>query len=152
MFISRIFLICISISLISSCTQYSKMKLMTLEDDLQTNVRQFNKRFSGKMMNISVAYVSLEKRRDFLIDSNEIKEKVTFFNNSILDIQYFDGDQPVKKTTKGAKKEFNVAIVTMRYQISVLPSNQLKSIIIDQKWLLSEEQWQVEPDLSVFLK
>ncbi len=137
------------LALFSACAQYSISKL---EHDLQTNVYQFNKRFSGKMMDISVVYVSLENRRDFLIDSNKIKDNVSFFENSILDIQYFDGDQPVKITVDGAEKEFNKAMVTIRYQISVLPSNQLKTIMVDQKWVLNEGQWQVEPDLSVFLK
>lgn len=103
-------------------------------------------------MNISVIYVSFDKRRDFIIDSNVIKEKVTFFERSIVDMQFFDGDQPVKNTVKGVEKEFNKAIVTMRYKISVLPSNQLKTIMSDQLWVLNEKQWQVEPDLSVFFK
>ena len=148
-FVSSAILICLSMSLFSACAQYSKMKL---QDDLQTNIYQFNKRFSGKMMDISVPYVLLDKRRKFLTESLKIKEKVTFYDSSILDIQYFNGNQPVKITTKGAEKEFDKAIVTWRYQISVLPSNQLKTIMLDQVWVYNEEQWLVEPDLDVFFK
>lgn len=140
---------CLLLTLFSACASYSKMNL---QEDLQTNVHQFNKRFSGKMMDLSVGYVLMDKRKDFLITSNKIKEKVTFFDSSLLDIQYFNDDQPVKKTTQGAEKEFNKAIATMRYQISTLPSNQLKTIIVEQKWVVDEGLWMVEPDLDVFLK
>jgi len=140
---------CLLLALFSACAHYS---LMNLQDDLQTNVYQFNKRFTGKMMDLSAGYVLMDKRKDFLINSNQIKEKVTFFDSSLLDIQYFNDDQPVKKTTEGAEKEFNKAVATMRYQISILPSNQLKTIIVDQIWLLDEDLWMVEPDLDVFLK
>lgn len=125
---------------------------MNLQDNLDTNVYQFNKRFEGKMMDLSAGYVSQAKRKDFLIDSYIVKEKITFYDRSILDIKYLDGDQPVKITVEGPEKEFNKAIVTLRYQISVLPSNRLKTIILDQVWVLNEEQWQVEPDLGVLLK
>ncbi len=140
---------CLLFALFSACAQYS---IMNLQDDLQTNVYQFNKRFSGKMMDLSAGYVLMDKRKDFLINSNKIKEKVTFFDSSLLDIQYFNDDQPVKKTSEGAEKEFNKAIATMRYQISTLPSNQLKTIIVEQKWVVDEGLWMVEPDLDVFLK
>lgn len=140
---------CFLLALLSACAHYS---IMNLQDDLQTNVYQFNKRFSGKMMDLSAGYVLMDKRKDFLINSNKIKEKVTFFDSSLLDIQYFNDDQPVKKTSEGAEKEFNKAIATMRYQISILPSNQLKTIIVEQKWVVDEGLWMVEPDLDVFLK
>lgn len=148
-YVSKAILICLSMSLFSACAQYSKMNL---QDDLQTNIYQFNKRFSGKMMDLSVAYVLLDKRRKFLTESIKIKEKVTFYDSSILDIQFFNDNQLVKKSTDGAEKEFHKAIVTWRYQISVLPSNLLKTIIFDQVWVYNEEQWLVEPDLDVFLK
>lgn len=104
------------------------------------------------MMDISVGYVSLDKRKEFLTKAIKIKEKVTFYDSSILDIQYFNGNQPVKKTADGAEKLFDKAIVTWRYQISVLPSNQLKTIMLDQVWVHNEKQWRVKPDLDVFWK
>lgn len=148
-FLLRAVPICLALSFFSACSQYS---LMRKQDDLNTNIYQFNKRFEGKMMDLSAAYVSLAKRKEFLIDSNEIRKKVTFYDRSIVDIRYLDGDQPVKKTSEGAEKEFNKAIVTLRYQVSVLPSNQLKNLILDQVWVWKNELWQVEPDLGDLLK
>jgi hypothetical protein len=142
-------LACLLLIMLSACAKYA---LINLQDNLQTNVYQYNKRFDGKMMDLSVAFVSPPMRKDYLIDSDFIKEKVTIFDRSILDMQYFDGDQPIKKTEDGAKTEFNKAIVTLRYQISVLPSNQLKTVILDQTWVLEEERWMVKPDLDVFLE
>ncbi len=77
---------------------------------------------------------------------------MTSYDRSTVDIQYLDGDQPVKITTEGPEKEFDKAIVTLRYQISVLPSNQLKTIMLDQVWVLNNELWQVEPNLGVLLE
>jgi hypothetical protein len=142
-------LACLLLSMISACAKYT---LMNLQENLQTNIYQYNKRFDGKMMDLSAAFVVSPMRKNYLIDSDFIKEKVTFYDRSILDMQYFDGDQPVRKTADGVKKEFNKAIVTLRYQISILPSNQLKTVILDQTWILDEERWMVEPDLEVFLK
>jgi hypothetical protein len=146
---SRTILIGLWISLFSACSHYSTM---TLNDDLQANVYQFNKRFEGKMMDLSSAYVLQEKRKDFLVNSTYIKEKVTFYDSSILDIKFLDGNHPVQKTAEGAEKEVNQAIVTMRYQVAVLPSNQLRTILIDQVWMLNGEQWQVQPNLTPFKK
>jgi hypothetical protein len=140
---------CLLLTLLSACAHYS---LMTLQDELQTNIYQFNKRLDGKMMDLSAGFVSPAKRKDFLINSKAIKDKVTFYDRSIVDTQYLDGDQPVKITAEGPEKEFDKAIVTIQYQISVLPSNQLKAIMLDQIWVLNDEQWQVEPDLGALLE
>lgn len=137
------------LTLLLACANYA---LTNLQDELQTNVYQFNKRLDGKMMELSAGYVTQEKRKDYLINSKEIKEKVTFYDRSIVDIKYLDGGQPVKITAEGPEKEFDKAIVTLQYQISVLPSNKLKTIMLDQVWVLNEEHWQVEPDLGALLK
>ena len=66
---------CLLLTLLLACAHYS---LMNLQDELQTNVYQFNKRLEGKMIDLSAGYVSLAKRKDFLINSKDNKRKSHF--------------------------------------------------------------------------
>jgi hypothetical protein len=135
-----------------ACAQYSQYSIGERQEDLQAKIHQFNKRFEAKMMDLSAAYLPLNKRRQFLIDSLKIKENVAFYDSSVLDVQLFNNDLPVQIKSNGPGTEFNKAIVTMRYQMSLLPSNQVKTIIVDQQWLLEDEEWFVDPKLDNFFK
>ncbi len=142
----------LSIFLCMACAQYSKYSIGEKQNDLQTKIHQFNKRFEAKMMDLSAAYLPLDKRRQFLIDSLKIKENVAFYESSILGVQLFNDDLPVKIKSEGPDSEFNKAIVSIRYQLSTLPSNQLKTIFVDQQWMFEEDGWFVDPKLESFLK
>jgi len=133
----------------TACAHYSKVDK---KDDLQAKTYQFNKRFESKMMDLSAAYLPINKRRQFLIDSLKIKKNVTFYESSILDMQLFNDDLPVQIKTDGPDKEFNKAIVTVRYQLSTLPSNQLRTILVDQIWQWENDDWFVDPKLEEFFK
>jgi len=65
-----------------------------------------------------------------------------------LDIRLFNNAVPIPL---GAKEDFDRAIVVIRYQLAVLPSTKLKNPIIEQEWVLYQEQWVIIPDLSAFL-
>ena len=139
-------------SLFTACAQFSQYSYENKQEDLQTKIYQFNKRFEAKMMDLSASYLPINKRRIFLIDSLKIKENVIFYDSSILGVQLFDGKLPVQIQVDGPEKEFNKAIVTMRYQMAVLPSNQIKTIFIDQLWLWKNKEWYVVPDLDEFFQ
>ncbi len=142
-------LICIAMTMFAACASYSKDKM---QGDLQDSVYKFNKRFEGKMMDISSVFVKMDKRRGFLTDSLKVKDQIVFYDSSLLDIQLFKDDLLIKQNSSGAEEEFNKAIVTIRYQLAVLPSNKIKTILVDQEWVQEDEQWWVVPDLDVFFK
>ncbi len=104
------------------------------------------------MMDLSASYLPIDKRRQFLTDSLKVKENIIFYESSILDAQLFNNDIPVRTKTDGPATEFNKAIVTIRYQLSVLPSNQLKTILVDQIWLWENNDWYVDPRLDSLFK
>lgn len=142
-------LIFIVMTMLAACASYSQDKM---HEDLNDSVYKFNQRFEGKMMDLSSAFVKMDQRRQFLTDSLKVKDKVVFYDSSVLDIQLFNNELPIKLTSNGAEDEFNKAVVTIRYQLAVLPSSQLKTILVDQVWVLDEKQWQVLPDLDIFFK
>ena len=145
----RIALACIVMTMFTACASYTKDKM---QGDLQDSVYKFNKRFEGKMMDISSVFVKMDKRRGFLTDSLKVKDQIVFYDSSLLDIQLFKDDLLIKQNSSGAEEEFNKAIVTIRYQLAVLPSNKIKTILVDQEWVQEDEQWWVVPDLDAFFK
>ena len=72
--------------------------------------------------------------------------------SKILDIKFFKIGVPVVITSKGPEKGFNRAIVTIRYQLAILPSTKLVTRLVEQEWVLEGEQWVVIPDLSTLLE
>ena len=96
-------------SLFSACAHYTNVDK---QDDLQTKIYQFNKRFEARMMDLSASYLPIDRRRKFLIDSLKIKENVIFYDSSILGVQLFNDDLPVQVKVDGPEKQFNKAIAS----------------------------------------
>jgi hypothetical protein len=80
--------------------------------------------------------------------SSELKKRLTIFDSTILDIKFFNNGV---KTSIGSKKEFDRAIVVIRYQLAVLPSTILQNPTIEQEWVLHQDQWITIPNISELL-
>ncbi len=133
---------------IAACSSFAQRQT---HDDLEQSIKAFNRRFEGKLMDISSPFVVREKQEEFLKKSLRVENDVVFYNTSILNVRLFEDDQPVRITSKGPEKEFNQADVLIRYQITVMPSTKLKTLMVKQKWYHSEEEgWRVDPDLDAF--
>jgi hypothetical protein len=65
-----------------------------------------------------------------------------------LDIKFFNNGV---KTSIRSKEEFDRAIVVIRYQLAVLPSNILKNPTIEQEWVRYQEQWVTIPNIIKLL-
>ena len=91
-------------------------------------------------------------RANYKAQSLEMTQRITFFEATILDIKFFKIGVPVVTTSKGPEKGFNQAIVTIRYQLAILPSTKLVTRLVEQEWVLEGEQWMVIPDLSTLLE
>ena len=135
---------------LAACSSYTTMRT---HEDLEDSIYAFNKRFEGKMMEMSVPWVIREKQEDFLRDSLKVQDKVIFYDASILNVKLFQGADPVRITGNGPENEFNTAEVLIRYQFSVLPGTSLKTRTVTQKWLHNnQEGWRVDPDLAAFFE
>jgi hypothetical protein len=70
----------------------------------------------------------------------EVSKNTTFLENTTLDLKLFKDDQPITLTPSDSAEDFNRGEVTIRYQISFLPSIKLK------------DTWVVIPKIDSFLK
>ena len=70
----------------------------------------------------------------------EVSKNTTFLENTTLDLKLFKDDQPIPLTPSDSAEDFNRGEVTIRYQVSILPSIKLK------------DTWVVIPKIDSFLK
>jgi len=122
------------------------------QENLDLSIEAFNFEFESKAMNISARFVHPAHRANYKDQSLEMTQRITFFEATILDIKFFKIGVPVVTTSKGPEKGFNRAIVTIRYQLAILPSTKLVTRLVEQEWVLEGEQWMVIPDLSTLLE
>jgi hypothetical protein len=87
-----------------------------------------------------------------LEQSLEVTKRLTIFEAAILDLKFFKDKVPAVITSKGPEEGFNRTIVTIRYQIAVLPSTKVKTLLFEQEWVLYQKQWVVILDLSKLLE
>jgi hypothetical protein len=80
--------------------------------------------------------------------SLERRKRLSIFDSTILDIKFFNNGV---QTSIGSKEDYDRAIVVIRYQLFVLPSTKLKNPIIEQEWVLYQEQWVTIPDMRALL-
>ncbi len=121
-------------------------------EQLNKIIKIYNNAFESKSTTGGSKYVTEEKRKDYLIDYVEIRERVSFNESQILDFQYLKDGETVPLDVKDPEKEFNEARILMRYKILTKPSVTLKTIIIEQHWTYNGVIWLLDPDLKPFLQ
>ncbi|MBC8286348.1 MAG: hypothetical protein H8E42_02625 [Nitrospinae bacterium] len=119
------------------------------QEDLDLSIKAYNFEFESKAIDTSARFVHPANRAQYLAKSLEITKRLTFFEATILDIKFFNNGVP---TSGGSKKGFDRAIVVIRYQAAVLPSTKLKTLMVEQEWVLYQDQWVTIPDLSMLLE
>ncbi len=122
------------------------------QENLDLSIKAFNFEFESKAIDISSRFVHPAHRANYMAKSLEMSQRVTFFEATTLDIKFFKLGVPALITSKGPEKSFDRAIVIIRYQLAVLPSTKLKTLVVEQEWVLEGKQWVVIPDLSKFLE
>ena len=122
-----------------------------VQENLDLSIKAFNFEFESKSIDTSARFVHPDHRAQYMSSSLEITQRITFFEATILNIQFFKNGVPALITAKGPEKGFDRAIVSIRYQLAVLPSTKLKNLISQQEWVLEHGQWLTLPDLDKFL-
>lgn len=118
------------------------------QENLDLSIKAYNFEFESRAIDISARFVHPAHRNEYLIRSPEMSKRITIFEASVVDIKLFNDGVPI---VGEPDKDFNRAIVVIRYQTSILPSSKLKTVLIEQEWLLLQGQWVVIPDLNAFL-
>ncbi len=121
-------------------------------EELDIKIKAFNFEFESKAFDRAARFVHPDYLKDFRQKSLDVFKNTTFLENTTLDLKLFKDDQPVRLTTSASPEDFNRSEVTIRYQITVLPSTNLKTIIVKQEWIKLEDTWFVNPKIDSFLK
>jgi hypothetical protein len=118
------------------------------QKDLDLSIKAFNLGFESKAIDRTALFVHPAHRAEYMAKSLEMAKRLTIFDSKILDIKFFNNGV---QTSIGSKEDYDRAIVVIRYQLVVLPSNKLKNPIIEQEWVRYQEQWVTIPDMSALL-
>ena len=118
------------------------------QEDLDLSIKAYNLEFESKAIDRTARFVHPAHRAEYMAKSLEMTKRLTIFEATVSDIKLYNNGVP---TSIGSKEDFDRAIVVMRYQLAVLPSTKLKNPIIEQEWVLYQEQWVIIPDLSALL-
>jgi hypothetical protein len=121
------------------------------QEELDIKIKAFNFEFESKAFARAARFVHPDFLEDFRKKSLEVSKNTTFLENTILDLKLFKDDQPVRLTPSDPAEGFNKSEVTIRYQVSILPSTNLKSIIVKQEWIKLKNTWVVIPKIDSFL-
>ena len=118
------------------------------QEDLDLSIKAYNLEFESKAIDRTARFVHPAHRAQYQEKSLEMTKRLTIFDATILDIKLFNNGVPASNVTD---EGFDRAVVVIRYQLAVLPSTKLKNPIIEQEWVLYQDQWVIIPDLSAFL-
>jgi hypothetical protein len=141
-------LITLSLTLVWGCASDTKKNIERLDKTL----RIYNNAFESKAENGGSAYVLNDYRMDYLLKYGDIQGRVSFLQAQTLNIAYFKDGKPLEINDDNPDGEIDEAVITMRYKVTISPSNQLKTFIHEQHWKLEGVTWRLEPDLKPFLK
>jgi hypothetical protein len=136
--------------LIVSCGTLDPFKQS--QEELDIKIKAFNFEFESKAFARAARFVHPDFVKDFRKKSLQVFKNTTFLENTTLDIKLFKDDQPVRLTSSDSTEDFNRSEVTVRYQVSILPSTNLKTIIVTQEWIKLKDTWVVNPKIDSFLK
>ena len=120
-------------------------------EQLDKTLRVYNNAFESKAESGGSAYVLNDYRMDYLLKYGDIQGRVSFLQAQTLNIAYFKGGKPLEIEDEDPESEIDEAVVTMRYKVTISPSNRLKTFIHEQRWKLKGEAWRLEPNLKPFI-
>jgi len=142
------FWIAASLTLLWGCVSTTEKNLERLDKTLLI----YNNAFESKAESGGSAYVLNDYRMDYLLKYGEIQSKVSFLEAQTLNVAYFKAGKPLEINEDNPDGEIDEAVITMRYKVTISPSNRLKTFIHEQRWKLDGVTWRLEPDLKPFLK
>ena len=140
--------ITLSLTLFWGCASTAEKNL----EQLGKVLRVYNNAFESKSENGGSMYVQNEYRMDYLLKYGDIQGRVNFFNAQVLNQAYFKAGKPLEINLENPEGDFDEAVITMRYQVTISPSNRLKSFIHEQHWKHNGVIWLLEPNLDPFLR
>ena len=149
-----VFLAAPSIMLVSGCALWAEKQTEITTDKLQRIIKQYNLALETHSPTMGSVFVEPGHVEDYIRAVEEIRDKVTFNQSTLVNIVFFNDGEPIKQVYMVPEpgEVFNEAEVTMRYQLVISPSATLKTRILKQKWVASGNVWYLIPDVDSFLQ
>ena len=120
-------------------------------EELDTKIKLFNLEFESKALNRCSRFIHPDFLREFQRKSLDFQKNVTILGTTTLGMKIFKDEKPVITNSSIFKTNFNKVEILIRYQLSVLPSTKIKTIIVKQKWVKFSNIWFVIPNLNSFI-
>ena len=136
--------------LIVSCGTLNPFRQSQKELDIK--IKAFNFEFESKAFARAARFVNPDFLKDFQKKSLKVFKNTTFLENTTLELKLFKDNKPVRLAPSDSAEDFNRSQVTIRYQVTILPSTNLKTIIVTQEWIKLKNSWFVNPKIDSFLK
>ncbi len=140
--------IILSLPIVWVCVSTSEKRL----EQLVKVLRVYNNAFESKSEDGGSGYVQNQYRMDYLLKYSAIQSRVSFFKSQMLNHAYFKGGKPLEINADDPEEDFDEVVITMRYQVTISPSNQLKTFLHDQRWKHNGATWRLEPNLTPVLR
>ena len=121
------------------------------QKELDAKIKLFNLGFESKAMDRCSVFIHPDFLEEFQRKSLDFQKKVTILGTTTLDMKIFKDEKPVITTSSVFETDFDKAEILIRYQLSVLPSTKVKTIIVKQKWVQFKDTWFVIPNLDSFV-
>ncbi|QPJ66605.1 MAG: hypothetical protein G3M78_14820 [Candidatus Nitrohelix vancouverensis] len=123
--------------------------------DLNDVIQLYNIKIEGRVGEQAVFLLDPDYREAYIERIHEFNERVRFMDSHLVSLEFLkDGAKVGEKNRSDdeAEGEFNEAIATFSYQLTISPSSTLETRLHKQKWVYKMDKWMVQPDLDEFLK
>ena len=120
-------------------------------EELDTKIKLFNLEFESKALNRCSRFVHPDFLKEFQKKSLDFQKNVTILGTTTLGIKIFKDEKPVITNFSTFKTDFNKAEILIRYQLSVLPSTKIKTLMVKQEWVKLNDIWFAIPNLDSFI-
>jgi hypothetical protein len=121
------------------------------QKELDTKIKIFNLEFESKALNRCSKFIHPDFLAEFQRKSLDFEKNVTILDTTTLDMKIFKDGKLIITNSSILETDFNKAEILIRYQLSVLPSTKIKTIIVKQEWVKFSDIWFVIPNLNSFI-
>ncbi len=120
-------------------------------EELDTKIKLFNLEFESKALNRCSRFIHPDFLKEFQRKSLDFQKNVTILSTTTLGMKIFKDEKPVITNSSIFKIDFNKAEILIRYQLSILPSTKIKTLIVKQEWVKLNDIWFAIPNLDSFI-
>ena len=124
---------------------------MQSHEELDTKIKIFNLEFESKALNRCSRFIHPDFLKEFQRNSLDFQKNVTILSTTTIGMEIFQDEKSVITNSSIFKTDFNKAKILILYQLSVLPSTKIKTLMVKQEWVKLNDIWFAIPNLDSFI-